>query len=112
MKRLSVLLLAMSLLVPAARSSAADLPPPDILVAQPLIYAGKLAAFGIMAGSFVLDAVFGAPTACVTEMIGDQSVDGCAAGAQKAHSGGKHALCQGFGLFSEIWGSGPCATAE
>jgi hypothetical protein len=109
MKRLPVLLLAMSLLVPAARSSAASLPPPDVLVALPLIYAGKLAAFGILTGSFVADAVFGAPTACVTETIGG---DGCSAGAQKAHAGGKHALCQGFDLFSDIWGSGPCAAAE
>jgi hypothetical protein len=112
MKRLSVLLLAMSLLVPAVRSSAADLPPPDILVAQPVIYAGKLAAFGILAFSFVSDAVFGAPTACVAQAIGDQSADGCAAGAQKAHAGGKHKLCDAVSLFSESWASGLCAKAE
>jgi hypothetical protein len=110
MKRLSVLFLAVSLLVPA-HSAADEFPPPHLLPVQPMIYAGKLAAFGVLGVLFVSDAVLGAPIGCVAQTIGDQSLDGCSAGAQKARAGGKRALCYGFELFSEVWGDWPCTKA-
>ena len=110
MKPLSLIVVAMSLLV--SRSPANALPPPDVLVAQPLIYAGKAAAAGMMALYFVGDVVFGAPVACVANMIGDGSLEGCSAGAEKASKGATLALCQGVEVFSEELASRPCANAN
>jgi hypothetical protein len=109
MRQLSLLVVALSLLV--ARSPANALPPPDVLVAQPLIYAGKAATAGIMAVYFLGDVVLGAPVACVAQMIGDGALEGCSAGANKASKGSTLAVCHGLEVFSEALASTPCANA-
>jgi hypothetical protein len=111
MKPWSLLFLAVSLLVPF-RSAANALPPPDIIVAQPLIWAGKAATAGVMAVFFLGDVLLGAPVACVTQMIGDQSLEGCSAGAEKASKGATLATCHGLEVFSEELGRRPCANAN